>query len=350
MLAGSLDGDVAEVDLLGFLGSPLPPGLTLTAGPVAQPAFHFRQGANVAAFARYLVPRTFLREFAITAHFRPAATGSGYLFAIMEYPRSPRVLLGLEVTRHDSRLQVALHHSDAHFQTRVVRFHVPGSSAAASGWVRLGLRVARRQLTLFVDCDQKDIRDLDEPLRTISLPPMSVLYVARPGWAPGFRAKSFEVRGVWMTHNANLGLWRCWWSCGSGIYSLQRLQCTVLLRPCTVHSVASLMYSAQCLLRYCTLHSVTSLMYSAQCYLVHIQCTVLLRSRTVHSVTSFLYSAHRYFFHSTQGEAGETWGKGLGMDFELGSQVSYQIVAVPFRVILLICVFLGTQTLPAVQL
>ena len=191
-IAGYPDNNLKDVDLLGTIGNPLPIGVSLTKGPYTKPAFHFRSGANVGRFARYIFPKGFFKEFSISVVIRPKSAERGVVFALLPHIRRGNVILGLEIHRDpfSEGTTISLIHANNGNTRTVFDFTVPSLTGK---WTWLSFSIRNNGVTFYKDCREVDTKFLPAALGNFTLRPYSALYIGRAGWTPGASSSAFQV-------------------------------------------------------------------------------------------------------------------------------------------------------------
>ncbi|XP_022806446.1 collagen alpha-1(XV) chain-like [Stylophora pistillata] len=180
-----------DVDLLGTIGNPLPIGVSLTRGPYTKPAFHFRSGANVGRFARFIFPKGFLKEFSISTVIRPRSSDRGVVFALLPHIRRGNVILGLEIHRDSfsEGTTISLIHANNGNTRTVFEFTVPDLTGR---WTWLSFSIKNNGVTFFKDCREVDTSFVRATLGVLTFPRYSALYIGRAGWTPGASSSAFQ--------------------------------------------------------------------------------------------------------------------------------------------------------------
>ncbi|XP_066016661.1 collagen alpha-1(XV) chain-like isoform X1 [Pocillopora verrucosa] len=188
---GYPDNSLKDVDLLGTIGNPLPIGVSLTKGPYTKPAFHFRSGANVGRFARYIFPKGFFKEFSISVVIRPKSAERGVVFALLPHIRRGNVILGLEIHRDSfsEGTTISLIHANNGNTRTVFDFTVPSLTGK---WTWLSFSIRNNGVTFYKDCREVDTKFLPAALGNFTLRPYSALYIGRAGWTPGASSSAFQ--------------------------------------------------------------------------------------------------------------------------------------------------------------
>ncbi|KAK3708371.1 hypothetical protein QZH41_014830 [Actinostola sp. cb2023] len=174
-----------EIDFLGVISSPIPPGVHIIPGPYGDggaPAFRLDPWANVGRFAGFFFSRKIKASFSIITTIRPKNQRGGYIFSLMQFPMHSSVLLGLKVFSDSIHTYVTLEYTDAMRKRHVFRFKVPQFTGS---WRRLGVAMARRSVTLYVDCQKVGAKTLNKDAPDIDIPSASGVYVGRAGWKVG---------------------------------------------------------------------------------------------------------------------------------------------------------------------
>lgn len=196
-IAGYPDNNLKDVDLLGTIGNPLPIGVSLTKGPYTKPAFHFRSGANVGRFARYIFPKGFFKEFSISIVIRPKSAERGVVFALLPHIRRGNVILGLEIHRDpfSEGTTISLIHANNGNTRTVFDFTVPSLTGK---WTWLSFSIRNNGVTFYKDCREVDTKFLPAALGNFTLRPYSALYIGRAGWTPGASSSAFQVSMLYL--------------------------------------------------------------------------------------------------------------------------------------------------------
>ena len=191
-IAGYPVNSLKDVDLLGTIGNPLPIGVSLTRGPYTKPAFHFRSGANVGRFARFIFPKGFLKEFSISTVIRPRSSERGVVFALLPHIRRGNVILGLEIHRDSfsEGTTISLIHANNGNTRTVFEFTVPDLTGR---WTWLSFSIKNNGVTFFKDCREVDTSFVRATLGVLTFPRYSALYIGRAGWTPGASSSAFQV-------------------------------------------------------------------------------------------------------------------------------------------------------------
>lgn len=195
-LFSSLEGNppFREIDILGIITSPLPPGVTIIPGPYGNggiPAFKLEPFANVGRFAQYFFARTIKPSFSLVTTIRPTSQRGGYIFSIMKFPRHSQLVLGLKISSDSIKTFITLEYLDETNAFHVFRFTVPQLTGT---WRRVGVAMSPRSVTLYVDCKKMGTKVLNKDALDIKMPPACGMYVGRAGWRIG--EKPFMVSNI----------------------------------------------------------------------------------------------------------------------------------------------------------
>ena len=194
LLAGTLE-DSHQIDLIGVVGLPLPPGVSFVegpAGPEGLPAFYLTHGANVGRYARDIMPKQFFTDFTIVVNVRPDDPKGGVIFAIME-PRQTSVILGLQIEtlpNSDQAYIIFMYGIPYYRYEEFLDFPVPNF---IGDWQRFTLSVKGQEVTLYFGCDNVITRTLQRKIGPLFIPENSPIYLGRKGLMRNADDTSYRV-------------------------------------------------------------------------------------------------------------------------------------------------------------